>query len=59
MSAAAKSALVANRHVCGNSTINLEKARIILDESFRSSRIEGEDFAIAVVYTLHGCIQYY
>lgn len=42
MSAAAKASLVANRHVCGNKWINIENARLILDESFAASRNEGE-----------------
>ena len=41
MSAAAKASLVANRWVCGNTTINIEKAKLLLDESFSSSRTEG------------------
>ncbi|XP_067941684.1 ADP-dependent glucokinase-like [Watersipora subatra] len=43
MSATAKASLVANRHVCGNTSINLDNARLILDESFSSSRTKGSE----------------
>ncbi|GIY85870.1 ADP-dependent glucokinase [Caerostris extrusa] len=36
-SAAAKSALVANRHTCGSDIINPEKAKLIMDEAFTTS----------------------
>lgn len=35
--AAAKSALVANRHTCGSDIINPEKAKLIMDEGFTTS----------------------
>ncbi|GFU20327.1 ADP-dependent glucokinase [Nephila pilipes] len=35
--AAAKSALVANRHTCGSDIINPEKAKLIMDEAFTTS----------------------
>ena len=38
MSAAAKSSLVANRHTCGSDWIYAEKAKILMDESFTTSR---------------------
>lgn len=41
MSATAKASLTANRHVCGSADIDLSKARLILDESFSTSRSEG------------------
>ena len=41
MSAAAKASLTANRHVCGSNQIKTEKARIIMDDSFSTSREEG------------------
>jgi len=51
MAAAAKASLVANRHVCGNRWINLEKARLILDDSFAASRGEG---TLTLIYiTVH------
>ena len=37
MSAAAKASLTANRHVCGSNWIDLEKAKMIMDESFSTS----------------------
>lgn len=39
--AAAKAALVANRHTCGSKIINLEKGRLILDNSFAVSTASG------------------
>lgn len=41
MSAAAKASLVANRHTCGSNFIHLEKTKMLMDESFTTSR-EGE-----------------
>ena len=41
MSAAAKASLVANRHTCGSSQIHIDKARILMDDSFTTSREEG------------------
>ncbi|KAI2654176.1 ADP-dependent glucokinase [Labeo rohita] len=41
MSATAKASLTANRHVCGSPDIDLSKARLIMDESFSTSRQEG------------------
>ncbi|KAK2158578.1 hypothetical protein LSH36_167g06004 [Paralvinella palmiformis] len=41
MSAAAKASLTANRHTCGSDYISIEKAKILLDESFSMSRDEG------------------
>lgn len=41
MSAAAKAALVANRHTCGSKYIHTEKARIIMDDSFSTTRESG------------------
>ncbi|XP_013406311.1 ADP-dependent glucokinase [Lingula anatina] len=41
MSAAAKASLTANRHVCGSNFIHLEKARLIIDESFAASQAHG------------------
>ncbi|XP_028837131.1 ADP-dependent glucokinase isoform X2 [Denticeps clupeoides] len=41
MSATAKASLTANRHVCGSSDIDPNKARLIMDESFSVSRREG------------------
>jgi len=38
MSAAAKAALTANRHVCGSSEIHIDKARLIMDDSFSISK---------------------
>ncbi|GFX49231.1 hypothetical protein TNCV_293961 [Trichonephila clavipes] len=35
--AAAKSALVANRHTCGSDIINPEKSKLIMDEAFTTS----------------------
>lgn len=40
MSAAAKAALTAHRHVCGSDYIDLMKTKILMDESFSSSRDE-------------------
>lgn len=37
MSAAAIAALTANRHVCGSNYIDLEKAKVLMDESFSTS----------------------
>ncbi|XP_069187349.1 ADP-dependent glucokinase [Procambarus clarkii] len=39
--AATKAALTANRHVCGNPKINLEHARMLMDEGFTLSEAEG------------------
>ncbi|KAJ8290596.1 hypothetical protein GJAV_G00015050 [Gymnothorax javanicus] len=41
MSATAKASLTANRHVCGSSDINPDKAKLLMDESFSISRQEG------------------
>ncbi len=41
MSAAAKASLTANRHTCGSNSISLEKAKILMDESFSKSKEEG------------------
>ncbi|XP_066536560.1 ADP-dependent glucokinase [Hoplias malabaricus] len=41
MSAVAKASLTANRHVCGSTDIDTSKARLIMDESFSVSRMEG------------------
>lgn len=41
MAAAAKASLTANRHVCGSKYIHLDKARILMDGSFKTSREEG------------------
>ncbi|XP_074650217.1 ADP-dependent glucokinase-like [Tubulanus polymorphus] len=38
MSAAAKAALTAHRHVCGEKNVDTAKARIIMDESFSTSK---------------------
>ena len=38
MSAAAKSSLVANRHTCGSPDIDAAKARLLMDDSFSTSR---------------------
>ncbi len=37
-SAAAKAALMANRHVCASSSIDVDKAKLIMDDSFSTSR---------------------
>ena len=43
MAAVAKASLTANRHVCGSKYIHLDKARILMDGSFKTSRgDEGE-----------------
>lgn len=41
MSATAKASLTANRHVCGSSHIDPDKAKLLMDESFSVSRREG------------------
>ena len=41
MSAAAKAALTANRYTCGSDYIETEKARILMDQSFSTSHIQG------------------
>lgn len=41
MSATAKASLVANRHTCGSNWIHLEKARIIMDDGFSTSALQG------------------
>ncbi len=41
MSAAAKASLTANRHVCGNNQIQTDKAKLLMDDSFLTSRGEG------------------
>ena len=41
MSAVAKASLTANRHVCGNNQIQTDKAKLLMDESFSTSRLEG------------------
>ena len=38
MSAAAKASLTANRHTCGSDDISTSKARILMDDSFTTSR---------------------
>ena len=47
MSAAAKASLTANRHVCGSDWIHVDKAKMIMDESF-SSTLQGEGKRIPV-----------
>lgn len=42
MAAAAKASLVAHRHVCGTSTIDVGKATLIMDESFSTSKVSGK-----------------
>jgi ADP-dependent glucokinase len=39
--AAAKASLTANRHICGAADIDASKAKILMDDSFSSSREEG------------------
>lgn len=39
--AAAKASLIANRHACGRSSIDVHKARLIMDESFSLSMTPG------------------
>lgn len=41
MSATAKASLTANRHVCGSSQIDIQKAKLIMDESFSVSKEVG------------------
>ncbi|XP_015109746.1 ADP-dependent glucokinase [Diachasma alloeum] len=41
MAAAAKASLVAHRHVCGTSTIDVAKATLIMDDSFSTSKVSG------------------
>lgn len=38
MSAAAKASLVANRHTCGSNYVHVNKAKILMDDSFLTSR---------------------
>ncbi len=45
--AAAKASLTANRHVCGSQKIDLEKAFVIVDDSFATSAKNDEDRRIA------------
>ncbi|WAR18260.1 ADPGK-like protein [Mya arenaria] len=41
MAAAAKASLTANRHVCGSNYIDMEKAKLLMDESFSTTaRVE-------------------
>ncbi|XP_034952526.1 ADP-dependent glucokinase [Chelonus insularis] len=42
MAAAAKASLVAHRHVCGTSIIDVNKAALIMDESFTTSKVSGK-----------------
>ena len=42
MSAAAKASLVAHRHTCGSQAIDLDKAKMLMDESFTSSKTDGQ-----------------
>ncbi|CAG0881082.1 unnamed protein product [Cyprideis torosa] len=39
--AAVKASLIANRHVCGSSEVDIQKAKLIMDDSFSVSRGEG------------------
>ncbi|XP_044008800.1 ADP-dependent glucokinase [Aphidius gifuensis] len=48
MAAAAKASLVAHRHVCGTSTIDVAKATLIMDDSFTTSKISGKRIAMNV-----------
>ncbi|KAJ8683852.1 hypothetical protein QAD02_019644 [Eretmocerus hayati] len=41
MAAAAKASLTAHRHVCSTSDIDLQKATLIMDDSFTTSRVSG------------------
>jgi len=41
--AAAKASLTANRHVCASKWIDLDKAFIIMDDSFSTTAAEGAD----------------
>ncbi|XP_059841643.1 ADP-dependent glucokinase [Hypanus sabinus] len=41
MSATAKASLTANRHVCGSPDIDPNKAKLIMDDSFSVSRVQG------------------
>ena len=41
MSAAAKASLTANRHTCGSVDISTDKAKILMDDSFTTTRDEG------------------
>ncbi|XP_014665908.1 PREDICTED: ADP-dependent glucokinase-like isoform X2 [Priapulus caudatus] len=41
LGAAAKASLTANRHTCGSGEIDVAKARLILDNSFASSKHDG------------------
>ncbi|XP_015587961.1 ADP-dependent glucokinase [Cephus cinctus] len=42
MSAAAKASLTANRHVCGSNDVDLQKATLIMDDSFSTSLKSGK-----------------
>ncbi|XP_008554752.1 ADP-dependent glucokinase [Microplitis demolitor] len=42
MAAAAKASLVAHRHVCGTSNIDVKKATLIMDDSFSTSKVSGK-----------------
>lgn len=42
-SAAAKAALVANRHTCGSKQIEIDNARLLMDESFSTSIEHGSE----------------
>lgn len=41
MAAAAKASLTAHRHVCGTPQVNVDRARLLLDDSFSASLREG------------------
>ena len=41
LSAAAKASLAANRHTCGSPTVNTEKSRLLMDDSFATSNSDG------------------
>ncbi|PSN36343.1 ADP-dependent glucokinase [Blattella germanica] len=41
--AAAKASLTANRHVCGSKTVNIDKAKLIMDDSFSTSTADGSN----------------
>ncbi len=42
LSAAAKASLTANRHVCGSDQIHTDKAKLLMDDAFTTSRDEGK-----------------
>ncbi|XP_071079420.1 ADP-dependent glucokinase-like [Haliotis cracherodii] len=48
MSAAAKAALTAHRHVCGSQYIHVEKAKLIVDDSFSSSKSDPKPQRIPI-----------